>query len=107
MTTTPCTAESIASVPPEVVRLAEVGPFLGGRPLARALREHVESAARRSGVVVDLTGVQAMSPSFADELFAKIEPALWHTHRVELVHADLHLQPMVEQMVARRTNQAH
>jgi anti-anti-sigma regulatory factor len=57
-----------------VIRPAEeLGPVLAGRGLATTLRERVEGAlASGDAVVIDFEGVEAMSPSFADELFAKL-----------------------------------
>lgn len=57
-----------------VVRLADqLGPVLAGRELARELRgDIVDRVARGEDVEIDLAGVQAVSPSFADELFAKL-----------------------------------
>jgi hypothetical protein len=49
-----------------------LGPVLAGRAEAIELREDVERRASHGPVVVDLDGVLTMSPSFADELFAKL-----------------------------------
>ena len=104
---TPCT--ELFTSPSRVeelvtIRLSEVGPFLGGRPLAVALRERVLGAiAASDNVVVDLTGVQAMSPSFADELFGKLDPALWANQRIRLT-GEPGLTAMVQVMVQRRAS---
>ncbi|MGE5282664.1 MAG: STAS-like domain-containing protein [Chloroflexota bacterium] len=51
----------------------ELGPVLAGRNVAASLRGRVEAAlARGEAVVIDFEGVHGMSPSFADELFAKL-----------------------------------
>lgn len=51
----------------------ELGPVLAGRGLAAGLRERVEGALNAGdSVVLDFEGVESMSPSFADELFAKL-----------------------------------
>lgn len=51
----------------------ELGPVLAGRKVASSLRDRVEAAlARGETVSLDFEGVHAMSPSFADELFAKL-----------------------------------
>jgi len=56
-----------------VIRPAdEFGAVLTGRYLASELRERVEELLQHgSTVTIDFSGVEAMSPSFADELFAK------------------------------------
>lgn len=58
----------------KMIRPAEdLGPVLAGRNVAASLRDRVEAAlARGEAVVIDFEGVYAMSPSFADELFAKL-----------------------------------
>jgi|SRR5215467_14970173 len=51
----------------------ELGPVLAGRNVAASLRDRVEAAlGRGEEVLLDFDGVDAMSPSFADELFAKL-----------------------------------
>ena len=51
----------------------ELGPVLAGRNVAASLRDRVETAlGRGEEVLLDFEGVDAMSPSFADELFAKL-----------------------------------
>jgi hypothetical protein len=51
----------------------ELGSVLAGRNVAASLRDRVEAAlARGETVWLDFEGVDAMSPSFADELFAKL-----------------------------------
>jgi STAS-like domain of unknown function (DUF4325) len=50
----------------------ELGPALAGRPNAAHLREQIEQAvAAGRHIVVDFDGA-LMSPSFIDELFAKM-----------------------------------
>jgi hypothetical protein len=52
----------------------ELGPVLASRSVAATLRGRVEEAVQEgSVVVVDFEGVDVMSPSFADELFAKLQ----------------------------------
>lgn len=51
----------------------KLGPVLTGRSQAHHLREEILEILRQEPVVViDLRGVDAMSPSFADEVFAKL-----------------------------------
>jgi hypothetical protein len=55
----------------------ELGPVLAGRHLGEALRLRIEQlVADGEDVVVDFTGVAVVSPSFADEIFAKLPPDL-------------------------------
>jgi hypothetical protein len=57
-----------------VIRLAEEhGPVLTGRTVGNEVRERIEKCvARGETVVVDFEGVLAVSPSFADEVFARV-----------------------------------
>src|SRR4029077_2366790 len=63
------------------MRLAdEHGKVLGGRDLAKGIRhEVVRRVEAGEEVVIDLDGVIAVSPSFADELFGKM-PASVASH---------------------------
>ena len=55
----------------------ELGPVLAGRAQATVLRRRVEQFVRSGEpVVIDFDGVLTASPSFADELFAKLDSAL-------------------------------
>jgi anti-anti-sigma regulatory factor len=72
---------------PMTIRLAdEFGGVLLGRGNAERIRSRIESAARGTNepVVVDFEGVITVSPSFADELFAKLDPTLRRSGRVEV-----------------------
>lgn len=53
-----------------------VGPLLVGRSAGARLLEEILRAAETALVVVDFEGVEAVSPSFADELFGKPPPDL-------------------------------
>lgn len=61
-----------------VIRLVdEFGPVLAGRGRATQMRQRIERLARSGkAIVVDLEGVEAISPSFADELFGKLPVAI-------------------------------
>jgi len=60
-----------------------LGPALGGRPVAARLRTQIEQAVRRgSRVLVDFDGA-LMSPSFVDELFAKMSAEVRNSELVE------------------------
>ncbi|HUA10599.1 MAG TPA: STAS-like domain-containing protein [Solirubrobacteraceae bacterium] len=69
------------------IRLAsEFGAVLLGRTSAEGLRTRVERAARAGNqhVVLDFEGVITVSPSFADELFAKLDPAVRRSGHLEV-----------------------
>jgi anti-anti-sigma regulatory factor len=53
---------------PPTFKLAEQGEYLSSRHVASSLRERILRAG--GPVVVDLSGVESLSDSFADELFA-------------------------------------
>lgn len=53
---------------PPIFKLAEQGQFLSSRHVASSLRQQILLAG--GPVVVDLSGVESLSDSFADELFA-------------------------------------
>lgn len=54
-----------------------LGPALVGRFPGSELRAEIEEAVRDGQqVVVDFTGVAVISPSFADEVFAKLDRSL-------------------------------
>lgn len=54
-----------------------LGPVLVGRFPGVELREEIEDAVKAGElVVVDFAGVSAISPSFADEVFAKLDRTL-------------------------------
>lgn len=61
----------------QMIKLAEeAGPVLAGRVTAVALRQRIEGLVLEGDdVIIDLQGVQAISPSFADELFGKLPVA--------------------------------
>jgi hypothetical protein len=100
---TASTHETMADEP-VTFRLAETaGTLLGGRPLAAAVREAVAARAQAGEVVVvDLEGVDAMSPSFADELFAKLSPELLASGRVR-INVTPQFAPLVQVMIQRRS----
>jgi hypothetical protein len=61
-----------------MIRLVdEFGPVLAGRGRATQMRKEIEALAGRGDeIIVDLEGVEAISPSFADELFGKLPVAI-------------------------------
>ena len=84
----------------------ELGSVLSGRFEAEELRERIERAAKGGHeVVVSFVDVEAMSPSFADELFAKLPEELEDTGRVRFVDLDddlLAIVRFVKESRARR-----
>ena len=73
-----------------LVRPAEtLGPFLTGRAVAADLRTMVETELAHDGTVtIDFDGVVVMSPSFADELFAKLPRDAVEDGRVRFENLD-------------------
>jgi hypothetical protein len=72
---------------PMTISLArEFGSVLVGRSTAARIRGRIESAARKGEgpVVLDFSSVLTVSPSFADELFAKLPPDLRTSDRIRL-----------------------
>jgi len=82
----------------------ELGPVLAGRNVAASLRDRVEAAlARGEAVVIDFDGVRAMSPSFADELFAKLSVRPDQTgDRVRFEHLREDLQALMDYVLRGR-----
>lgn len=68
------------------IRLVDDGPVLTGRSHAAEIRERVEACAATAPVVVDFDGVAVLSPSFADELIAKLDAQLVEAGRVQFIH---------------------
>jgi anti-anti-sigma regulatory factor len=87
------------------IRLAdEFGGVLLGRDNAQRIRSRVENATRESSepVVLDFEGILTVSPSFADELFAKLDPALRNSGRVEVRGTSPGLDAIARFVVAGR-----
>ena len=80
----------------------ELGSVLTTRTLAEDLRAHVEAAAATYDVVLDFEGVDAIAPSFADELFAKLPPHLTQSGRVRFENLSEDLLALVRFVVANR-----
>lgn len=78
------------------------GPVLTGRAPAEALRKVIEAAlAGGESVVVDFDGVISMSPSYADELFAKVE--VEDATRLRFENLPSELAALREYVIAGRT----
>jgi STAS-like domain of unknown function (DUF4325) len=79
--------------PMMTIRLSdELGPALVGRIPGREIRDRIERSARSGEVVeLDFEGVTVVSPSFADEVFARIDPALVESGVVQFTNLSEHL----------------
>jgi anti-anti-sigma regulatory factor len=81
----------------------EQDSVLTGRGCAARLRERIQQAAGQGDdVVVDLEGVETISPSFADELFAKLDPELLESGRVRFENMPDGVEPLVRFVVGNR-----
>jgi hypothetical protein len=77
---------------PTVFKLADFGATLAGQGQAAEIRETIERVAEvEDEVVVDLEGVDAMSPSFAQELFGDSPPSPGERVRLEYVDGRLEI----------------
>jgi STAS-like domain of unknown function (DUF4325) len=76
------------TVPMTTISLADrFGPALVGRLPAMQVRQEVEDAAARGETVfVDFEDVVMVSPSFADEMFAKLDERLVNEGLVTLIN---------------------
>lgn len=81
----------------------ELGHVLTNRARGAVMRAAVMSAVEAGDdVVLDFTGVLTMSPSFADELFAKIPRELVDTGRVRFENIPATLTPLLRFVVNGR-----
>ena len=87
-----------------MVRLSdELGPVLTGRFLAAELRNRLESeAVSGNEIVLDFEGVELISPSFADELFAKLPREMVESGQIRFEHLDEDLTTLVHFVVQGR-----
>ena len=85
------------------MKLAEIhGPVLAGRAAAeRIVKDVVAEIAHGDCVVLDFEGVQAVSPSFADELFGKLTTRV-DVHRVQFSNLSEHLSSVARMAVQHR-----
>jgi hypothetical protein len=86
------------------IRLAaEFGAVLAGRSSAARLRARIEEATDRGeSVVLDFADVLAVSPSFADELFAKIDSDLHSSGRLDFQNLGRGTESIAKFVVAGR-----
>jgi hypothetical protein len=99
---------SCVTTPPQAMTLRlldEAGPFLTGRSIAASLRARLEAEAVDHQVVVDLEGVEVVSPSFADEFFGKLPPDLVERGSVTFIHLTPELLAIADLMAANRARQ--
>lgn len=84
----------------QTVRLAELGPDVTGRSLGARVREQLAPGVAE--VIFDCEDVEAMSPSFADELFGKLaaEPVRPH---VRVINATPDVLATIRFAVSERT----
>jgi hypothetical protein len=94
-----------SSDPSTTISLAVEGPVLTGRSHAAAIRQRVEAMAATAPVVVDFRGVTVLSPSFADELFAKVDPDLIESGAVRFEHMSVGVQSIARYVIDGRRSQ--
>jgi hypothetical protein len=87
--------------------LATHGPELVGRAPGARLREEAVALAATSHVVVDLSGIEAMSPSFADELFAKLPSELIRARRIRFANASGDIRELARGVRGNRAGLVH
>lgn len=81
----------------------EFGSVLTGRSVAASLRAEIESElAAGKTVVVDFSNVAVLSPSFADELFAKMPGSAWESARLRAEHLDDSIARFARFLIASR-----
>jgi len=79
------------------------GTVLASRALAARLREQVEEQANLHPVQISLSGVETVSPSFADELFAKLDPQLLESGRVSFIDVHPDVDAITKTVMGRRS----
>lgn len=95
------TTTALASSPnTQTIHLSELGPDISGRTRGEAMRASIDSGVTE--VVFDCTGIEAMSPSFADEVFGKLaaEP---QRPRIMLTSASQDILALARFAVSERT----
>jgi anti-anti-sigma regulatory factor len=87
-----------------MIRLAdEFGDVLVGRSTAERIRLRIQESAHGSEpVILDFEGIITVSPSFADELFAKLEPGLRQSGQLEVRGMNPALESIARFVVAGR-----
>jgi anti-anti-sigma regulatory factor len=81
----------------------DLGSVLTGRAVAADLRAKVEAElAAGQPVVLDFSNVTMMSPSFGDELFAKLPRSAWDSHQLSVEHLDSSIARFAQFLIASR-----
>jgi hypothetical protein len=81
----------------------EHGEVLGGRVLGEEIRAKVARLVQAGEVVtLDLDGVLAVSPSFADEVFGKLPAEVGDEH-IEFVNVSAQIQAVADMARAGRS----
>jgi hypothetical protein len=96
MTTTALASESPSR---QTIRLAEQGPDISGRTRGEIVRDSIDSGVTE--VVFDCSGVESMSPSFADEVFGKLAERPQRP-RIEIINAKPEIVSLVRFAVQQR-----
>jgi hypothetical protein len=79
------------------------GSVLSSRFLAADLRAEIERLLESEGsIVVDFEGVEAVSPSFADELFAKLPRAAIESKQIRFENVGPSLMAIARYVIAGR-----
>ena len=95
------TTTALASSPnTQTIHLSELGLDISGRTRGEAIRASIDSGVTE--VVFDCTGIESMSPSFADEVFGKLaaEP---QRPRIMLTNAGQDILALARFAVSERT----
>jgi len=83
----------------------QLGPVLSGRAQAKVLRSEISQDLANGGhVVIDLDEVIAMSPSFADEVFAKLANEI-REERIEFRNISPGIQSLARFVTLGRTRE--
>ena len=85
----------------------DLGPALVGRKAGATLRARILLCAQTAPVIVDLTGIELISPSFADELFAKLPPDVIRDRRVRFSNASDDIRALARGVRGLRRAVAH
>ncbi|HTA33714.1 MAG TPA: STAS-like domain-containing protein [Solirubrobacteraceae bacterium] len=83
----------------QTIHLSELGPDLSGRTRGETIRGLVEPGVTE--VVFDCTGVESMSPSFADEVFGKLAAQPQRPH-IKIINASQDILALARFAVSER-----
>lgn len=81
------------------VRLADEGAAFATRPRARSIVQALPARRALGPFALDLTGVEAASPSFLDELFGRLAEKYG---TVTISGSRPELLPLIDRVIARR-----